>query len=67
MKYKECPICKKAIFSDANIKEFCSLCGMGIPEGYIKEKIINSNGKKLNFCCSRCLRIYMAEINSEHR
>ena len=65
MKSMECPICKKTIFSDAKIKEFCTLCGMGIPQEHNTKKTIKSNGKVLQFCCSRCLRIYITELNTE--
>ena len=41
-KYATCPICLRAIKSDATIPNHCRLCGMGIEGGNQK------------FCCKDC-------------
>ncbi|MFW9897105.1 MAG: hypothetical protein ACFFD7_14970 [Candidatus Thorarchaeota archaeon] len=62
MKEKICPICSKIVRSDANIIEFCTLCGMGIPEHLLAPIFEDDNGNIFYFCCSRCLSIYKTDI-----
>jgi YHS domain-containing protein len=61
-KEKKCPICEKTIRSDADIHEFCKLCGMGIPDSASVPKIQTKNGKYDYFCCERCCSIYRKNI-----
>ena len=58
---KKCPICSKAIRSDANIHEYCKLCGMGIPEPSEVPKLQTEEGM-VYFCCDRCYSIYKEKI-----
>lgn len=62
MKEKLCPICSKIIRSDADIHEYCTLCGMDISEYSSVPNYKNKDGNILYFCCARCLLIYETEI-----
>jgi YHS domain-containing protein len=62
MKEAECPICKKALRSDAGQKEFCKLCGMGIADPLTSPRYNSEDGETLYFCCSVCLSIYVTQI-----
>lgn len=64
MKEKLCPICSKIIRSDANVHDYCALCGMGIPVDLSTPTYKNKNGKVLYFCCDMCFSIYKTEIVS---
>jgi len=58
---KKCPICEENVRSDANIHEFCKLCGMGIPEPSEVPKL-QTEEETLYFCCDRCHSIYKEKI-----
>lgn len=58
---KKCPICNKDIRSDANIHEYCKLCGMGIAEPSESPKVQTKDGTAY-FCCDRCFSIYKKNI-----
>ena len=58
---KKCPICHENIRSDANIHEFCKLCGMGIPDNSEVPKLQTEDGT-VYFCCDRCCSIYKEKI-----
>ena len=58
---KKCPICEKNIHSDANIHEYCKLCGMGIPNTSEVPKLQTEEGT-LYFCCDICYSIYKEKI-----
>ncbi len=58
---KKCPICEKNIRSDANIHEYCKLCGMGVPEPSDTPKLEIKEGT-VYFCCDKCLAIYEKKI-----
>ncbi len=62
MKEKLCPICSQIIRSDADVHEYCTLCGMGIPVHLSAPTYKTMDGKILYFCCYRCLSIYETEI-----
>lgn len=62
MEEKSCPICKKHIRSDAEVHEYCVLCGMGITDIQNAPLFEKSDSKILYFCCNRCLTIYESEI-----
>jgi endogenous inhibitor of DNA gyrase (YacG/DUF329 family) len=62
MENKSCPICGKAIISDASVREFCGLCGMGIPEPLNAPKQHIKDDRALYFCCNKCYLIYKKEI-----
>ncbi len=64
MNEKICPICSKTITSDAEIHEFCALCGMGISDPISSLIYKNNDGKILVFCCYNCLSVYKNEIDS---
>ncbi len=55
---KKCPICDEAVRSDANIREFCKLCGMGIPNPSDKPKCKTGEGETIYFCCEKCQSTY---------
>jgi endogenous inhibitor of DNA gyrase (YacG/DUF329 family) len=57
-----CPICGKAIISDATVRKFCRLCGMGIPDPSNVPKQHIKDGRTLYFCCDKCFSIYKIEI-----
>ena len=63
MEEKSCPICDKAIRSDASVQEFCKLCGMGISDPSDKPKYRAGDGRTVFFCCEKCLTVYNANIN----
>ncbi len=54
---KECNICHMEIFSDANNKNYCKLCGMLIEENWVIKKI---KGSVNYFCCKFCMRKYFS-------
>jgi hypothetical protein len=54
----ECPICGEVIRSDANVHEFCKLCGMGIPNPEYAPRFETMGGKWIYFCCMNCFKIY---------
>ena len=58
---KKCPICDENIRSDANVHEFCKLCGMGIPEPSEAPKI-QMEDRVDYFCCDICLKLYMEKV-----
>jgi hypothetical protein len=58
MKEKKCPICGEVIRSDANVQEFCDLCGMGIPNPEFAPRMETMGGKWLYFCCNSCFKIH---------
>lgn len=60
---KTCPICSKSVLSDAELVEYCGLCGMGIVNPTKVPNLRFVNGKKLYFCSGFCLSIYKNEIN----
>jgi len=59
---KSCPSCNEAIRSDANVREFCTLCAMGIPNVKDAPKYKHKNGHVAYFCCNICLAIYKSSI-----
>jgi YHS domain-containing protein len=62
MEEQTCPICKKNVVSDATAKEFCTVCGMGIPEPLIAPKFKQKGKDLLFFCCQRCSSLYKSKI-----
>ncbi len=58
---KKCPICNENIRSDANVHEYCKLCGMGIPKPSVAPKLQTKNGI-VYFCCDKCLKFYKAKV-----
>ncbi len=66
LKEKLCPICSKTIRSDADVHEYCTLWGMGIPVHLSAPTYKDKDEKMLYFCCSRCLSIYETEIVKEN-
>jgi endogenous inhibitor of DNA gyrase (YacG/DUF329 family) len=62
---KKCPICGEIVRSDANVHEFCKLCGMGISDLEFAPKIKTTDGEFLYFCCDYCLGIYKIEIDED--
>ena len=62
MEEKNCPICDRAVRSDATVSEFCKLCGMGIPEPNSTGIYFDAHGKVDYFCCDRCSSIYIEKI-----
>ncbi|UCF12995.1 MAG: hypothetical protein JSW06_01745 [Thermoplasmatales archaeon] len=58
---KKCPICNKDIRSDANIHEYCKLCGMGIPEPSVVPKL-QTKDRIEYFCCDWCFSVYKKNI-----
>jgi hypothetical protein len=62
---KKCPICGEIVRSDANVHEFCKLCGMGITDTEFAPQIETTTGEVLYFCCDYCLGIYKFEIDED--
>lgn len=62
MECKYCPIYDKELVSDANIKEACRLCGMGIENNMKSPSLYNDKGEKIIFCCERCINMYVRDI-----
>lgn len=56
---KKCPICNRAVPSDASVKIFCALCGMGIPNPDTAFRYETIKGVIFYFCCDKCLAIYL--------
>jgi YHS domain-containing protein len=63
---KKCPICGEIVRSDANVSEFCRLCGMGISDPESVHKFRTENGETLYFCCDYCLGIYKIEFDNKN-
>jgi hypothetical protein len=63
---KKCPICGEIVRSDANVHEFCKLCGMGISDPEFAPRYETSNGEILYFCCDYCLGIYKFEFDKDY-
>ncbi|MFX1593944.1 MAG: hypothetical protein ACFFCL_14730 [Promethearchaeota archaeon] len=66
MKEKLCPICSKIVRSDAELHDYCKLCGMGISVNLTTPRLKDKEGNVLYFCCNRCLSIYRTEIIKEN-
>lgn len=64
---KICPICKKEIRSDANIHDFCALCGMGISSESTQTPNYKSQHGKIRFCCYKCYSIYKKHISNIYK
>ena len=62
MEEMSCPICKMPLQSDANVRDFCMLCGMGLPDIKKTPKYKHNNGYTVYFCCNMCLSIFKANI-----
>ncbi len=59
---KTCPICNKVVRSDALVRIYCALCGMGIAELDRTVQYETLQGVKLNFCCDKCQEIYLKNL-----
>ncbi len=53
---KTCPICNKALRSDATVKTSCLLCGMGIPDPGSAVKVKDGYGTRY-YCCEQCKKL----------
>lgn len=52
MRFKDCPICKKNLISDATAMGYCKLCGMALPTNTM---IIKTESQEMiAFCCKDC-------------
>jgi hypothetical protein len=60
---KKCPICERDVRSDANVQEFCKLCGMGIPDPEFAPRYQTLGGYIHYFCCDKCLTVYKYKID----
>jgi len=54
MKTKECPICSKDVVSNASLKHYCTLCGMGLEDRGLSVRIRN---QIKYYCCNICLSL----------
>ena len=55
----KCPLCDKAVRSDADADVLCALCGMPVYDG--DEDAVRSiiDGRPTAFCCGHCEAMYM--------
>lgn len=57
-----CPICDKAVRSDASVRRFCKLCGMGLPDTGDRPEYEAEDGNTFFFCCEKCKTTYQTNI-----